>query len=93
MQQTNRFFSALNVPDSFATIDYDAHINTKIDHTINHIFRSKTVKESKILHTVCGLEQNQLLTILAMSVQKTQLVDFLLTGNRRNFFYVEGSTA
>ena len=76
-----------------ATIDYDANINTKYDHTINHVFRSKTVNELEILHTVCGLEQNQLLTIPAMSVQNSQLADFLLTGNRRNFFYVEGSTA
>ena len=34
-----------------------------------------------------------LLTILAMSVQNTQLAGFLLTGNRSNFLYVEGSTA
>ena len=35
----NKFiFSALNVSKIFATIDYDAHINTKIDYTINHVF-------------------------------------------------------
>ena len=39
------------------------------------------------------LERNQLLTILAMSVQNPQLAGFLLTGNRSNFLYVEGSTA
>ena len=52
-----------------------------------------TVKELNILHTVCELERNQLLTILAMSVQNTQLAGFLLAGNRSNFFCVEGSTA
>ena len=36
-------FPALNVSNNFATIDYDAHINTKIDYTINHVFRSMTV--------------------------------------------------
>ena len=86
-------FPALNVSNNFATIDYDAHINTQIDYTINHVFRSMTVQELNTLHTVCELERNQLLTTLAMSVQNTQPAGFLLTGNRSNFLYVEGSTA
>ena len=45
------------------------------------------------LHTICELERNQLLTILEKSVQNLHLSDFLLTGNRCNFLYVEGSTA
>ena len=85
-------FPAMNVSNNFATIDYDAPINTKIDYTINHVFRSMTVQELKTLHTVCGLERNQLLTI-AMSVQNPQFAGFLLTGNRSKFLYVEGSTA
>ena len=60
---------------------------------MNHVFRSVTVQELNTLHTVCELERNQLLTILAMSVQNPQLAGFLLTGNRSNFLYVEGSTA
>ena len=44
-----------------------------------------TVQELNTLHTVCELERNQLLTILAMSVQNPQI--------RSNFLYVEGSTA
>ena len=70
-------FPALNVSNNFATIDsieYDDHKNTKIDYTINHVFRSMTVQEFNTLHTVCELERNQLLTILAMSVQNPQLV-------------------
>ena len=90
----NKFvFPSLNVSNNFATIDYDAHKNTKIDYTINHVFRSTTVQELKTLHTICELERNQLHTILAMSVQNPQLAVFLLTGNRSNFLYVEGSTA
>ena len=90
----NKFmFPALNVPNIFATIDYDAHINTIIDNTNNHIFRSMTVQELNALHAVCELERNQLLTILAMSVQNPQHAGFLLTGNRSNFLYVEGSPA
>ena len=52
-----------------------------------------TAQELNTLHTVCELERNQLLTILAMSVQNPQLAGFLLTGNCSNFLYVEGSTA
>ena len=52
-----------------------------------------TVQELKTLHSVCELERTQLLTILAISVKNTQLAGFLLTGNRSNFLYVEGSTA
>ena len=52
-----------------------------------------TVQELNTLQTICELERNQLLTILAMSVQNPQLAGFLLTGNGSNFLYVEGSTA
>ena len=38
-------FPALNVSNNFATLDYDAHINTKIDFTINHVFKSMKVQE------------------------------------------------
>ena len=85
-------FPALNVSNNFATLDYDAHINAKIDFTINHVFISTTVQELNNLHTVCELERTQLLTILAMSVKNPQLAGFLLTGNCSNFLYVGGST-
>ena len=52
-----------------------------------------TVQELNTLHTICEHERTQLLTILAMSVENPQLAGFLLTGNRSNFLYVEGSTA
>ena len=89
----NYIFPALNISNNVATIKYDAHINTEIDFTTNHVFKSMTVQEVNTLHTVCELERTQLLTILAMSVKNPQLAGFLLTGNSRNFLYVEGSTA
>ena len=90
---TKFIFPAIKVSNNFATIDYEAHINTKFDYTINHVFRSMTVHEANTLHTVRDLERNQLLTILAMSLQNPQLASFLLTGTRSNFLNVEGSTA
>ena len=44
-----------------------------------------TKQELNTIHTICELERNKLLTILAMSVQNPQLAGFLLTGNRSNF--------
>ena len=60
-------FPAINVSNTFATIDYDAHKHTKIDYTMKYV-------------TVCEIERNQFLTILEMSVQSPQLAGFLLTG-------------
>ena len=85
-------FPPLNSTNNFATIDYDAHVNTKNDYANNHVFKTMTVSELNTLHTVCELERIQLLTILAMSVKNPQLAGFLLTQNRSNFLYVEGST-
>ena len=42
--------TALNISNYVATIDYDAHINTKLDFTINHVFKSMTVQEPNTLH-------------------------------------------
>ena len=52
-----------------------------------------TIQALNTLHTIRELERNQLLTVLALSVQNPQLAGFLLTGKRSNFLYVEGSTA
>ena len=78
-------FPSLNVSNNFATLDYDAHINTKNDFTINHVFKSMKVQELNTVHTVCELERTQLLTSLAMSVKNPQMAGFLLTGTRSNF--------
>ena len=86
-------FTELNVSNNFATIDYDAHINTKSDCNNNHVFCSMTSQELNTRQLVCELEQNQLFTMPAMSVRNPQLAGFLLTGNRSKFLYVEGSSA
>ena len=45
-------FPALNVFNNVTIIDYDAHINTKIDYTNNQVFRTMTVREINIVHTI-----------------------------------------
>ena len=58
-------FPALNISNNFATLDYDAHINTKIDFTINHVFKSITVQELNTLHTICELKKNSIVNNLS----------------------------
>ena len=76
--------SALNVPNNFATVNFDAYFNTKMNYAVNRDFFSITVQELNTLHTVCESERNQLLTILAMPVRNPHFAGFLLTGNRSN---------
>ena len=45
------------------------------------------------MKTICEVEKSQLETNLAKSVKTPQFAGFLLTQNRSNFIYVEGSTA
>ena len=67
--QNYLIFLALNSSNSFETIDYEAHCNTKIDYSNNHVFKTMSVAELNTLHTLCQVERTQLLTILAMSVE------------------------
>ena len=79
---------------SFATVDYDAQGDRKTDYySFNGVFKFMIVQELNTLHHIRELEGTQLLATLAMSVQNPQLTGYLLTGNRSNFLYVEGSTA
>ena len=92
IQNDNTNKKYINMSNNFATLNCDAHIKTKIDFTINHVFKSMSVQEFNTLHIICELERTQLLPISAMSVKNPQLAGFLLTGNRIKFLYVEGST-
>ena len=85
-RQKKNVFPALNVFNNFATIEYGAHIITKFNYTINHVSLSMTVQDLNTLHTVCELERNHLLAILAMSVKNPLLAGFLLSRIRSNFF-------
>ena len=53
LKKNKHVFPALNYSKNFSTMDYDAHIHTKIDHTIIQCFRSMTVQDLNTFHTVC----------------------------------------
>ena len=74
-------------------MDFEDHINTKIDYSINHVFKKLPVAELNTLHTIWEVERFQLLTILTISVENPQLAGFLRTETRSNFLYVVCSTA
>ena len=74
----------------FGFIDYDAHINLKINYIFNNVYGELQDLENNFLHLLCIQEQTQLLTNLALSINDPLLSGFLLTGNRSTFALVEG---
>ena len=64
--QSEFYFPSLNDSNSFGTVDYDCHNNTKIGCTHNHVYKFISIQEHFLW--VCELERTQLLTISAMSV-------------------------
>ena len=86
------YFPPLNDSNRFSTVDYDAHIIGKIEHSIDIVYLSMSIRVLNTIHHIYGLERTHLLVLLAMSVQNPQLACYLLNGNCRNFLYIEGST-
>ena len=89
-----RLFPDLGSSYNFASVDYEAHMNTKKVYSVNHVFKTKNKSVAGIntLHTTCEVEGTQLLTIDPRYVKNSHLVGFRLTQNCINFLYVEGST-
>ena len=50
------YFSLLIDSNSFGTVNCDAHIKTKTEYSINHVFKSKTFPELNTLHHICEPE-------------------------------------
>ena len=87
------YFPPLNASDSVGTADYDAQIETQIDKSTNHLFKTMSFRELNTLPQICELQRTQLLTTIAMSGQNLNFAGYLLTGYPSNFLHVEGSTA
>ena len=92
-QYDKNFFPPLISSNNFARIDFEAHIYTKSDYSINHVFKTTSVAALNTLYKICKVERTQLLIILAITVKIRQLAGFLIIQNRSNFFYVAGSTS
>ena len=71
------YIPPLNDSNSFGIVGYDTHINSKIDYSINHVYKSTTLQILNTLHHVC--ERTQMLTVEAMSLQNPQFTAYLLS--------------
>ena len=93
VKKNRKCFPPVNDAISFGTVDYDVHIKTKIEYSIDYVFKSMTIQEPNTLHHICELGREPLLSILDMSVQNLDSVGDILTWNRGKILYVEGSNA
>ena len=82
-----------NFSKSFGTVEYDAHIITKIEKSVEHVSKIMTILKLHTLVLDFELGKTKLLTILAMSVQNPLPVGYLSTGNRSTFLALESSSA
>ena len=46
------------------------------DFSISHVFKCLPIERLSTLHHICELQRTQLLPILAVSVQKSELADY-----------------
>ena len=75
----------------FGAINYDIHLDMKLDYTISRIFQEISFSELETLHQLCELERTQILQSLALAVLKIPYAGYFLYGNRSNFIDYEGN--
>ena len=73
----------------FGNINYDTHLDMKLDYTISRIFQEMSLSELETLHQLCKLEKTQILQSLALAVLKILYPGYLLSGNKSNFLDYE----
>ena len=76
---------------NFVAIHYDIHLDMNLDYTISRFFHKMSLTEFETLHQLCELERTQILQSLALAVLKSPYAEYLLSGNRSNFFDYEGN--
>ena len=62
----------------FGFIDYEAHVNLKLNFIFNNVYGELQDLENNFLHLLCIQEQTQLLTNLALSIKDPLLSGYLL---------------
>ena len=75
----------------FGAIQYDIHLDFKLDYTISKIFQEMSLSELETLHQLSELERSQILHSLALAVLKILYAGYLLSSNRSNFIDDEGN--
>ena len=72
----------------FGNIQYDIHLDMKLDYTI---FQEMSLSELETLHQLCESERTQILISLALAVLKIPYAGYLLSGNRSSSLDYEGN--
>ena len=75
----------------FGAIQYDIHLDMKLNYTISRIFQELSLSELETLHHFCELERTQFLQSLALAVVLKPHTGNLLSENRSNFIDYEGN--
>ena len=73
----------------FGNMQYDFHLDRKLDYTISRIFQEMSLSELERLHQLCELERSQIIQSLALAVLKIPYAGYLLSGKRSNFLDYE----
>ena len=69
---------------------YDVHLGAKFNYIFDRTNLKIHASEVKLIQNQCELERTQMLTILKMALEKTQLDGYLLSGNRSMFLDTDG---
>ena len=75
----------------FGAINYDIHIDIKINYSISRIFQEMSLSELETQHHLCELERTKKLQSLPLAVIKIHCTGYLLSGNCSNFIDSEGN--
>ena len=62
-------------------LEYDLHLGAKFDYFLHRTNLNVLASQVKLLQNQCELESTQMLTILIMASENTQLGGYVLTGN------------
>ena len=73
--------------------DMEGHLTLKIDYVVQQLMNRLRSSEYTLIQRICDVERTQLLIILAIAVQNSELAGYLLTHNRSNFIVTDGSIA
>ena len=75
----------------FGAINYDIHLDMKLDYTISRFFQEMSLTELETLHHLCELERLEILLSFALAVLKIPSAEYLWSENRSNFIDCEGN--
>ena len=68
-------------PDSYLNMDYEMHLEMKIDYLFFQSSRLLQATEIQLLQNQCEQERTKIPTNLMLALENTRLAGYMLTGN------------